>query len=83
LNQRPTETNQVSKNGLTLNGKYFHDIACVPLVALRKSWPLMCVDVCGDVCVCGGDASYGTNGTQAMAPKWSPTLNIFMSFIFG
>jgi hypothetical protein len=57
------------------NGKYFHAIVCVPLMPLGKSWPLMCVDVCGDVCVmcvCGGDASYDTNDTQAMAPKWSP-----------
>jgi hypothetical protein len=30
-------------------------------------WGCVC-----DVCVCGGDASYGTNGTQAMTPKWSP-----------
>jgi hypothetical protein len=34
-----------------LVGKYFHDIVLVPLVPLGKSWPLMCVDVCGDVCV--------------------------------
>jgi hypothetical protein len=37
------------------------------------------VDVCGDVCVmcvCGGDASYGTNGTKAMAPKCYSTLTV-------
>jgi hypothetical protein len=27
------------------------------------------------VCVFGGDASYGTNDTQAMTPKWSPLLD--------
>jgi hypothetical protein len=66
-----------------LTGKYFHDIVLVPLVPLGKSWPLMCGDVCV-MCVCGGDASYDTNGTKAMAPKCysrpAPKCNFYIIF---
>jgi hypothetical protein len=38
-------------------------------------WGCVC-----DVCVCGGDASYGTNGTKAMAPN---VLYKFKKYILG